>query len=343
MKLLSSLCLILLASTVLAQKVAVTSVGFSDSPNLPPSISSISSTFNSSAAFHLENSYGLKVLTADYYGPITVNVTGCDTAGINAQVQRALDLSHYDILIYAMAYRSSCGWSSLRAVSNGSAPRIYLNGILSTQVLSHEVGHAFGLYHAGALDCGSLAIGASCAFIEYGDRFDVMAKSLYHMNAYQKMRLGVLKPFLVSISGQYTLFPIELNQSAIKVLKTGETYYYIEYRQPVGYDSGLGTNAGVLIHQGTEFQDSFNLFFSYLLDATPETSSWLDSALRPGKSFYDADNRIKITTISADAIQAVVDVQLDAEAPPTPSPSPTPEPTPTPAPTPCRGGWKKCG
>jgi hypothetical protein len=326
------------------------SVSFSDSANVPPSISSNSTAFSNAAAFHLENSYGLKALSADYYGPIRVNVTGCDTAGIRDQVNQALGLSNYDVLIYALAYRGSCNWTGLTLNSSSTAPRVYTNGTSSIYVLAHELGHSYGLDHSASLDCGALSTGASCTFIEYGDKFDVMAKALYHMNAYQKMRLGVLAPFVVSVSGQYTLFPVEFSPSAIKVLKsidavTGDpTYYYAEYRQPLGYDSGIGSSAGVLIHQGTEFQDSFNLFFSYLLDTTPETSSWSDAALGVGHSFYDAGNRIKISTVSADSNQAVVDVAFDSEPPPTPTPSPTPVPTPSPTPLPCspRGNSKQC-
>src|SRR4030095_336759 len=90
--------------------------------------------------------------------------------------------------------------------------------------------------------------------------------------------------------------------------------YYVEYRRGSGFDSNLSGNAnltsGVVIHTGSE--SSANS--SYVLDMTPETSSWNDPALVAGRSFNDPTAGVTITTISTGTSGATVQVQLGALA-----------------------------
>jgi hypothetical protein len=100
-----------------------------------------------------------------------------------------------------------------------------------------------------------------------------MGSSLWaHFNAFQKERLGWLNagasPPITTVltDGTYPLEPYEITGSgpkALKILKsidpsTGKrTWYYVETRQPIGFDDFLDANAnniveGVLIHTGTE-------------------------------------------------------------------------------------------
>jgi hypothetical protein len=116
----------------------------------------------------------------------------------------------------------------------------------------------------------------------------------------------------------------------LKVLKSvnaanGEkTWYYIEYRQPVGFDrtltdDGGNLTQGVLIHTGVVTTSNFAT--SLLLDMTPNSNAVgaydvLDGALGIGRSYSDATSGISISLVSADAAGAVVDVTVgSAQAP----------------------------
>ena len=75
----------------------------------------------------------------------------------------------------------------------GNPSEAWINGSLDLKVLSHEMGHNFGLYHSHALDCGTAVLGTNCSVFEYGDRMDTMGNtSAGHFNAFQRERLGWL-------------------------------------------------------------------------------------------------------------------------------------------------------
>jgi hypothetical protein len=88
--------------------------------------------------------------------------------------------------------------------------------------------------------------------------------------------------------------------NALKILKStdpttgNKTWYYVEYRQAIGFDSFLSRNSnvtkGIVIHTGSESSGNS----SYLLDMTPAISSWSDAALDVGQSFSAADSGVTI-------------------------------------------------
>jgi hypothetical protein len=103
---------------------------------------------------------------------------------------------------------------------------------------------------------------------------------------------------------------------ALKVLQsvdpaTGKkTWYYIEYRQGLGFDGFVASNAnvtdGIVIHRASEASaDS-----SYLLDMTPATTSWSDPALTIGQSYYDPDAGVTIVPMWTETTGAGVSVSL---------------------------------
>jgi hypothetical protein len=91
-----------------------------------------------------------------------------------------------------------------------------------------------------------------------------------------------------SRSTTYAIDPFEPagGTKAIRVLKTPgappgqRTWYYVELRRIIGFDSFMGSNAnvmnGILVHTGSEANGNS----SYLLDMTPETNSRYDPAHR---------------------------------------------------------------
>ena len=104
------------------------------------------------------------------------------------------------------------------------------------------------------------------------------------------------------------------------------SYYYIEYRQPVGADTVLNTGnmtQGVMVRMGSDGDPES----SYQLDMTAGSSTntfteMADGALAVGATYTDAAAGVSITLASADANGATVDVVVGGAAPPPPPPAP---------------------
>ena len=151
-----------------------------------------------------------------------------------------------------------------------------------------------------------------------------------HYNAFQKERLGWLdygtSPPITTVqaNGLYTIGPFEADSVSPKALAilqstdatTGQqNWYYVEYRQALGFDSFLATNSnvlnGVMMHTGSPSNGNS----SYLLDMTPASASqnwsdWSDPALEIGQSFYDPDAGVTIAPVSVSSTDAIVSVSF---------------------------------
>src|SRR4030095_13804063 len=124
----------------------------------------------------------------------------------------------------------------------------------------------------------------------------------------------------------------------LKILKSVDssgrrTWYYFEYRQPVGFDVCITTYyrsniaRGVLVTMDTDSDGLDN----YQLDMNPQTPAFEDSGLELNAVYTDPNAGFSITPIAMDSTGVYVQVTFGALPPP---PSPTPTPSPTPYPTP---------
>lgn len=291
-----------------------------------------------------ETSWNITSVTGSTFGWYTLPLdTTCDraqisTAGRQAAANAGVDLTLYDHVMYFTPQNSSCGWAGVASIRGSS---IWINGTLRLQVLGHELGHNFGLYHSHSKDCGSSVTSGTCTVFDYGDSLDIMGNSKpAHFNAFQKERMGWLNysntPPIVTAtnSGIYSISPYEIYSTAPKALKvlkstdsaTGlRTYYYIEFRQPIGADSFISTLTstnilkGVIVRLGTEGSPNS----SYLLDMTPAStaysnSDWQDLALEVGKSYEDFEASVTITPTAISSAGAAIEVKFGAVAPPPP-------------------------
>jgi hypothetical protein len=328
-----------------AQYTLVILVNFQDDVVQPFTVTDAQNLFFGTVNnFILENSYNQTSITGDVVGwyTIPVSITTCDTVQIataakNAATAAGANLSAYTRYAYVFPYNSVCGWAGASYVG-GNPSQSWINGALSSHTVSHELGHAFGLWHSHLLDCGTTATICSSGTIdEYGDLMDVMGVPQTpspDYNAFQKERLGWLNygasPSIqtVTASGTYTINPYELSGSgpnALKIFKgndptTGaKMWYYLESRQAIGFDSFLTSSniyytqnetTGVLFHVGTDGNGNS----SDLIDTTPATPTydwWFDPSLAVGQSFQDSTAGVTFTTTAVSSADATVQITIN--------------------------------
>jgi hypothetical protein len=130
---------------------------------------------------------------------------------------------------------------------------------------------------------------------------------------------------VVTAPGDFFIEPLEIESNrtkALKILKANlsdgsKDYYYVEFRQPIHYDRGIGEVdffynnllRGVIIHQG----NNINPDSSLLLDMNPRSSRASDAALEVGKTFSDANapqGGVSIHVISLGPAGALVSVSF---------------------------------
>jgi hypothetical protein len=292
--------------------------------------------------FITENSYGQTSLTGAVVGWYTIpdSVTTCNISQIatdaqNAAVAAGVNLSNYTRYVFFYPVDNACGFSGASQVG-GNPSQSWINGTLAPYVIDHELGHAFGLWHAHLFNCGTSAtICSSPTIVEYGDPMDVMGipqTASPDYNAFQKERLGWLNygasPSIqtVTSSGTYTIYPYELagpGPNALKVLQStdqttgAKTWYYLEQRQATGFDAFLtntfsytqNETTGVLFHLGTDGDGNS----SDLLDMTPATPTlqgWLDMSLVVGQSFSDPTPGVTFTPTAVSSSGATVQITI---------------------------------
>lgn len=287
---------------------------------------------NSAKAFYQEESFGKLNLQGnlridgDVFGWYTVPYDNNGTCIRNEWVTYAKKLAtaqgyvdwKYDAVIYVSAATGCPG----RAFTGGRTITV-LNGF-NMATVAHELGHAFGLAHASAWRCEDesgavVAVSSDCKTLEYGD-FSVMgATTDYHMNNFHKGALGLFAASntqTVTASGIYALYPVEQKSTLTQVLRIPRVYdsygkpfdyYYLELRQPYGFDdfaegSARITGIGVRVSRDYLYSGSR----TYLIDTTPETTSFTDAQLGVGKTFTDPNRRVSVTLVSlADGVAHV--------------------------------------
>lgn len=309
--------------------------------------------------YYFENSFGKLTMSGAVFNWVTIPynepdpAANCWTPELNAWGDAAINaLRNQGVSLGSFTHFSFVFPNSLAACRFGGyaenqGSRTYMNYV-NPSIFAHEFGHNFGSHHASTLNCGNLAIAnyGNCTALEYGDPYDIMGNiiNLNHFNGAHKYEVGWLNPTetqTISSSGTYSLGPLEINSSSPKVLKIAKAntseFYYLSYRQPLGFDATLAINSvvsGISIHiwDGSYTPTKF-------IDTTPNTNgNFEDASLSDGAIFNDSANNITIKQLGHNASLATVEVSFGPITPtptPTPSPSPTPSPTPTPYINPC--------
>jgi uncharacterized membrane protein len=321
-----------LPNTFGAQSTLVLLVNFQDNTTQPYTLNNAYDVvFNQTSNFDLENSLQQAWLTGNAVGWYTLPMSSstCDYSSIASYANQAataagVNLSNYKHYVYAFPSISACGWWGLGTVG-GSPSQAWINGSIAVKVVGHEMGHNLGLYHSHSSSCGTTqTLCSTPTTSEYGDSIDIMGSpGAGHFNAFQKERLGWLNygisPPITTVqsNGTYSIGPYENQDSTTKALKilqamdptTGaKTWYYVEFRQPTGFDNFLSNDAnvqnGVLVHTGTDSDANS----SELLNMAPALGNFYTSALDVGQTFIDPNAGITLQTVSASPSGANVSV-----------------------------------
>ena len=248
----------------------------------------------------------------------TCNYTSIASAANSAATAAGYNLSNYVNKYYVMPYNTSCGWAGLAYV--GSPYQAWSNGYNSGQVYAHELGHNFGLYHAGSVSC----LGSGCSVSEYGDPYDTMGnQALMHYDSYQKSRLGWLPGYATYTGGTatYSLAPVEATGGAnyaVKIPAGSNRTYWIEYRQPLGL---FDTVSGVQFRVSSPFQSSSGSDDTQIFD-----TGYGVSGLPVGDTYTDSTYGISVTVMSATSTGASIQVSSASLATTTAAVSSSPNP-----------------
>jgi hypothetical protein len=283
--------------------------------------------FSDSNGWYREASYQGLGQTGDVTPWLTVPapVSGCyaNSGTLMSNAKAAAERAGYDLASYGnfVLYFPNCagdaagyaGW----AVVDG--PNTWLNGYRNRRVTVHEQGHNYGLYHSHARMCAGGDLSGTCSFEDYGDPYDVMgtAGNSGHFNASQKSVLGwgTARTIDLSTGGTATLSPMSSASTAINsavvAMPTGRRYW-VEYRQPTGFDSGLfssGTD-GVLVHvsgsgSGVTRVDDTG---ASLIDVRPSDGISQYSATLPSGQAWNSDDGVTFSVGTVSPLGATVTV-----------------------------------
>ncbi|MBA2448254.1 MAG: hypothetical protein H0V51_09545, partial [Chloroflexi bacterium] len=335
-----------------------------------------SSNPKSARSFFLESSYGQTTIVgksgaegtaADVYGPYTLASATCDFYTVRDQALKAADSNvnygSYDRVVISWNH-AACGGGgsgtvrtqnvgsydgadqqlSVALIFNAGLGATALNGDVSGVAL-HEYGHNLGVWHANALECGSVGVGSGgCSSNEYGDPSDLMGNTAGygHFNAVHKdilTWLGGGRSQAVSSEGSYPIGAYEAAGSGVRVLKIPRTrdasgavngHYYLEYRKPTSAWNAFLTGrpdygSGVLVHtSGTtpfctaycppDFSGGGGGGDSHLVDTQPGSSSgsadFNDAPLVNGESYTDPLAGVTLRVTATGTATATVQVSF---------------------------------
>lgn len=307
------------------QKTLVVMVNFQDTKEPPLTKEAVSRiVFEEVDRYYREISYNNISLSGDVFGWYVVPLKqSCSYYPAVLEAVRAVDgfvnFKNYTRLLVIAPLGPSCGWGGISTTGKAKLSTgegnvsISYAAIRSTfadfSTITHELGHQFGNHHADSLLCKDTAIAdAGCKYTEYGDRYDIMGnwgkKHVGHMNALHKEYLGWLGEKTlkqITESGLYVLEPLETADGGLKAIKIQRKindFLYVEYRQPIGYDAGIGVNSdvfeGALLHVRKTDGDARR---SALIDPTPP-GDIATSALLPGMIFQDPASGATVNTVS---------------------------------------------
>ena len=156
--------------------------------------------------------------------------------------------------LVVVAPKAGCIWSGRAQLGNVNSKKgtLILHDTASSFVISHELGHNFGLGHSNFLRCDNAANDGAwsdtCKAVEYGGSIDVMGNvdTTSPLNTYHQWRMGLLDDSQVKQVWQSEVVNLAPSDFANGIraiyMRDGKAAYWIEYRRKlegVGYKPGL--------------------------------------------------------------------------------------------------------
>jgi hypothetical protein len=253
--------------------------------------------FTQSNAFVTDNSFGAAHLTGEVTPWVKAfpSAPACGTpteqkslatAAQAAAKTAGFDTASYTRFIYLFPPISSCGYGGY-----GSLTEVFLNGQLGRGLVTHELGHTFGLEHAHLHLCGA----GGCETIEYGDPYDTMGSTLVgEYNAYEKFVAGWLTNVTQAPkSGDYVIDQLEVKSTVPQALavQTASNEYWFDHREPLLRDAvfaGKPVVQGLAVHAGPPSSDpTAQSDFSTANTLLPNPGGHGHPILLPGDAFSE--------------------------------------------------------
>lgn len=197
--------------------------------------------------------------------PLTIRMQ-CDGGGsikviqnIRTEAYKRLGISDFSKRYLIINSPSAgCIWSgrALIGTSKSTDGVMVLHDSDSAFVITHELGHAFGLGHSNFLKCSSGAKdgawGRDCKGVEYGGVIDVLGNidTTSPLSTYHQWRMGLLDSVDIKqswLDETIKLVPSDYaNGTRAIFLRDGESTYWVEYRREL---SGVNYRAGLVIYR----------------------------------------------------------------------------------------------
>jgi hypothetical protein len=341
------------------KKVLVIRVDFSDVPGDPRYGSEVHTAAHAQALvdsavapYYAQSSYGQTSLTTTvtpqlYRLPRTASDYAVNQANdaLHADA-RAAAAANYDVAAFdrvIVLFSNLSGLPNSKIVYGGLAtinrPQVWCNGEFDFRIVTHELGHTYGLFHAGLLQVqDGDPISPTGTVDEYGDDYDTMGGGPINdvhtdFNPQGKTILGWISSSqvqTVTTSGTHRVSRLDnatgTGTLGLKVAKDGAKDYWIGFRRAFETNSYLRNGAYVIwgYHDvqstGGVIPGYSGSFQSVLLDfGTPGAApaagraNDYDAALAVGRTFTDPERAVHFTptAVGGSAPNEYIDVRVD--------------------------------
>ena len=325
------------------KNVLVIRVDFSDIPGDPDSFGIVSTApycqtlmDTDVTQFYERSSYGQTTLSntvttqlyrmpqsADFYATSGAN----QQLHTDAQTLAAVDynVQSYDRIVVVFAFLGNLPGSQINygGLANIIGPQVWVNGEFDFRIMSHELGHTYGLFHTSLWEVNDAnPISPNGTSIEYGDNFDTMGSNFADdracdFNPYFKNLLGWLRDDqvqTVNVDGIYRIHTFDWGNDvaaptnatlALRFVKDSERTYWVGIRRNFGQNQYMQNGAYVMWGLNTVGAGGGGGYQSALLDintpgGSPQagTASDFDAALSLGSTFVDSAVNFKITPLT---------------------------------------------